>query len=73
MNTWMTGKNSRKHHYQRKNIFAINETWKTLPMENICTKRVCKDFEIKILGEYYDFYVQSDTILLAYVFNCFFA
>ena len=30
------------------------------------TKRVCKDFEIKNLGEYQDFYVQSDTISLFY-------
>ena len=29
------------------------------------TKRVCKDFEIKNLGEYHDLYVQSDTLLLA--------
>ena len=29
------------------------------------TRRVCKDFEIKNLGEYYDFYVQSNTLLFA--------
>ena len=29
------------------------------------TKRVCKDFEMKNLGEYHDLYVQSDTLLLA--------
>ena len=28
------------------------------------TKRVCKDFEIISLGEYHDFYVQRDTLLL---------
>ena len=28
-------------------------------------KRVCKDFEIKNLGEYQDLYVESDTLLLA--------
>ena len=27
-------------------------------------KRVCKDFEIKSCGEYHDFYVRSDTLLL---------
>ena len=28
-------------------------------------KRVCKDFEIKHLEEYHDFYVPSDTLLSA--------
>ena len=26
-------------------------------------KRVCKDFEIKNLGEHHDLYIQSDTLL----------
>ena len=34
-------------------------------------KRVCKDFEIKNLGEYLDLYVQSDTLLLADVLENF--
>ena len=34
-------------------------------------KRVCKDFEIKKLGEYLDFYVQSDNLLLHDVFENF--
>ena len=34
-------------------------------------KRVCKSFKIKNVGEYHDLYVQSDTILLADVFNNF--
>ena len=32
-------------------------------------KRVCKYFEIKNLGEYHYFYVESDTLLLADVFE----
>ena len=32
-------------------------------------KRVCKDFEIKNLGEYHDLYVQSNRLLLADVFE----
>ena len=34
-------------------------------------KRVCKDFEIKILEEYHDLYDQSDTLLLADAFENF--
>ena len=34
-------------------------------------KTVCKDSEIKHLGEYHDLYVQSDTLLLADVFENF--
>ena len=34
-------------------------------------KRVCKYFEINNLGEYYDFYVQKDILLLADAFGNF--
>ena len=34
-------------------------------------KRVSKDLEIKKLGEYHDFFVQSNTLLLADVFEIF--
>ena len=34
-------------------------------------KRVCKCFEIKNSGKYQDLYVQSDTLLLADVFENF--
>ena len=34
-------------------------------------KRVCKDFERKYLCKYYDFYVQSNTLLPAVVFENF--
>ena len=48
-----------------------------LNMENITdtdyahVKRVCKDFEVRNLGEYHDLYVQGDTLLLADVFENF--
>ena len=37
----------------------------------INSKRVCKDFETKNLGEYHDSYLKSDTLLLADVFKNF--
>ena len=63
----------------------INETslpkkegfYSNLNMENINdadskhSKKGCKDFEIKYLGEYDDLYVQDDTLLLADVFENF--
>ena len=34
-------------------------------------KRVCIDLEIKSIAQYHDLYVQSDTLLLADVFENF--
>ena len=34
-------------------------------------RRVCKEFEIKNLEEYHDLFIQSDTLLLADVFENF--
>ena len=34
-------------------------------------KRICKDFEIKHLGEYHDLYLKSETLLLVDVFKNF--
>ena len=66
MKTWINGKSLMKQHYLKKEEFYGN-----LNMEDITdadymyAKRVCKDFEIKNLGEYHDLYLKSDTLLLA--------
>ena len=35
----------------------------------IYANRVCKDFEVKNLGKYYDLYVNGDTLLQTDVFE----
>ena len=60
----MIGKSLIKQHYLKKKEFYSN-----LNMEDITdadymhAKRVCKDFEIRILGEYQDLYLKGDTLL----------
>ena len=44
----------------------MSETWNILLMQIIRTQ---KEFEIKSLGQYYDLYVQSSTLLLADAFE----
>ena len=51
--------------YSKLNIKGITDA------DYIHAKRVCKDFEIKHLGEYHDLYLNSDTLLLADVFENF--
>ena len=71
MNIWMIGKN------QWNTITWKRKFYSHLHKEDITdadyehTKRVCKDFEIKNLGEYHDFYVQSHILLLADAFENF--
>ena len=51
------------------------ELYSKLNMDNITdadythAKRVCKDFEIKNLGEYHDLYLKSNTLVLAHAFE----
>ena len=40
-------------------------------MQFVHAERVCKDFEIKHLGEYHDLHAQKNTLLLANVFENF--
>ena len=60
-----------KKHYLKKKFYS------NLYKENITdagymhAKRVCEEFEIKILGEYGDLYCKSDTLLSANVYENF--
>ena len=61
-----------KHHYQIKKAF-----YSELYLEDITDKaythaqKVFKELNLKNLGDYYDLHVQSDTLLLANVFENF--
>ena len=52
-NIWMIWK--KEDFYSHLNMEDITDA------DYVRAKRVCKDFEIKYLGEYYDLYVQNDT------------
>ena len=68
MNIWIIEENSVKHHQLKKEDF-----YSPLNLEDVDVhaKRVCKDFETKNLRECYDLYVQTDTLLLADIFQNF--
>ena len=55
-----------------KDEFYINLTMEDIMgVDYMHEKRVCEDFEIKNLGEYYDLYLKSNALLLADVFEDF--
>ena len=68
MNTWIVWKDLRKLHFQWKLQWIISDI---TDEDYIHAQKVFKEFEIKNLGEYLDLYVQSDTLLLALVFENF--
>ena len=71
----MVKENSKLAEYNE--VPVIEHFYSHLNMEDITyadytvTKRFCKDFKINNLGEYHDFYVQNDTLLLVDVFENF--
>ena len=63
--------------FNQTSLHEKEDFYSNLNMEDITdadyahAKIVCKDFEIKNLGEYHDLYGQSNTLLLAHVFENF--
>ena len=72
MNTWIAGKDLMKHHYQIKKVF-----YSEINLEDIADKDYAHDqkgfeeFKLKNLDDQHGLYVQSDTLLLADVFENF--
>ena len=72
MSICITGKNLVKHHYHPKNLFYSELNLEDLSGKDyLHAQQVWDVFQIKILGEYHDLYVQTDTSLLADVFEKF--
>ena len=61
--------------FQETTLLEKKDFYSSLNLEDITdadymkAKRVCKNFETKNLGEYYDLYLKTDVILLADVFR----
>ena len=72
MNIWMIGKSSMKRRYSKKNnLYSHLNMESVTDADYVHTKRGGKNLEVKSLGEYHDLYVQSDTLLLADIFENF--
>ena len=76
MNTWIVGKDSKKHRFLQKPNSITNSIVK-LTMKIIAdlnckhAEKVWEDLAIKKLGDYYDLYVESNTLLLTNTFENF--
>ena len=56
---------------EKENFYSHLNMESTTDANYAHAKRVCKDFEIKKLGEHHDLCVQSNTLLLTYVLQGF--
>ena len=71
MKNWMIEKSLMKQPLPKKEFYNNLNIKEITDADYMHRKRVCKEFEIKNLGKYYDLYLESDTLLLADVFNIF--
>ena len=56
---------------EKEDIYSHLNMEDIINADYVVAKRLCSHFEIKNLGEYHDLYNQSDTLLLADVFENF--
>ena len=72
MNIWITVKNFDKTTLPPKEAFYTNLNLEDISDEDCAhAQKVWEVFEINNRGEYHDLYVQSDTLLLAHVYENF--
>ena len=66
MDTWIAGKDLMRRYYLRKKIFIATKIWK---ISETLIQKVSRKFNNKSIGDYYDLYVWSDTLLPSHVFE----
>ena len=72
MNTWKVGKSLMNDHYLKKKEFYSSLNMKCITNADYKhAKKIWEDFVIKGLSQYYNLYVQNNTLLLANVFGKF--
>ena len=54
---------------ERENFYSNLDMEDITVADYMFAKRVCKDFEIKNLGEFHDFYLKSNVLLLVMMFS----
>ena len=69
MNIWVIGKNYETSLPEKEDFYSYLNMEDITDTEYTLTKRARKDFAMKHLGEHHDLYIQSDTLLLADVFE----
>ena len=71
MNRWVIGKNSMKPNYLQRSSYSKLNIQNITHADYAHEKGLVKIFNYKNLGQYHDLYVQSNTLLLAEVFEKF--
>ena len=54
---------------ERENFYSNLDMEDITVADYMYAKRVCKDFEMKNLGEFHDFYLKSNVLLLVMMFS----
>ena len=54
---------------ERENFYSNLDMEDITVADYMYAKRVCKDFEMKNVGEFHDFYLKSNVLLLVMMFS----
>ena len=71
MNTWIAGKDLMKHYRIKKAFYSELHLEDITDKDNTHAQKVFEEFNLKNFGDYHDWYVQNETLLLADVFENF--